>query len=196
MKWRKMAWFGAIFVCLVALAAACRIIITIDTEDVRTPTPAVDPTTVVYPTSTPAPWRVLWDPRLDTVGVVIHPRDGDLRLMAAWVTVNGNWDDVPTWAKLWQRDTLGGDHHVFGRVEDLGGAPVWGKRFFLAWPDGGDERRAEPDGWANMPIYGTAWDPQRSKGPYTWYVEGGDQLVGLGLPYNQHWSYFAVWVAK
>ena len=99
-----------------------------------------------------------WDSRLDGVGITYEARDGDYRLYAAWLTINGNWDDVPDWAKQWQDDSLGGDHNAFGRCESSDGS--WQtETFALTWPDGGDVREPESSGWANIPIYGN----QRAK---------------------------------
>jgi hypothetical protein len=145
------------------------------------PTPAVMVPTATPPTTTPA----CWDPRLDEVGVTLERRNGQYELVAAWVTVNGSWDDVVACAKPWQRDTLGGDHNAFGRAETATGAAI-AETFALIWPDGGDTRQIEPDGWANIPIYGGG-------GKYDWFVYGGDKLHGLTMPGNHHWSFFAVW---
>jgi len=151
------------------------------------PCPTCEPTaTVVVPTATPAPSKpACWDSRLDEVGVTLERRNGSYELVAAWVTVNGNWDDVPACAKPWQQDTLGGDHHAFGRAETLAGSAIM-ETFALTWPGTGDTRTPEADGWANIPIFGDG-------GQYDWFVYGGDKLHDLTLPGNHHWSYFAVW---
>jgi len=128
----------------------------------------------------------LFDPRLTQLGVTIEHADYSAehwRLIAAWLTVNGNWDDVPHWAKVYQLDTLGGDRHVFGRAYNKDGtiAPYAG--FWLEWPDGDDMRTPEPDGWANLPI-SAGFDWAQTTGPYSWQKVGNsDKLVGLGLPY-------------
>jgi hypothetical protein len=92
-------------------------------------------------------------------------------------------------ATAWQKDTLGGDHNAFGRAETATGAAIF-ETFGLTWGiNEGDTRTPEPDGWANIPIYGGG-------GKYTWFVFGGDKIHGLVLPGNYHWSYFAVWQPK
>lgn len=155
------------------------------------PCPTCEPTpTVAAPTATPTPDKpACWDPRLDQAGVTLERRNGSYELVAAWVTVNGSWDDVIACAKPWQRDTLGGDHNAFGRAETRAGSAVM-ETFGLTWGvNEGDTRTPEPDGWANIPIYGGG-------GKYDWFVFGGDKLHGLNMPGNQHWSYFAVWQPK
>jgi len=146
----------------------------------------------------PPPARILlWDPKLTQLGIGYVPRDAaKYYLAAAWMTSNGSWENVPDWARQWQRDTLGGDHHCFGRIETADGHVIAGLRFLLTWPDGGDERGAEADGWANIPIAGQNWNPANGAGPYTWFVESGDKLAGLGLPLNNHVSFFGVWRPK
>ena len=155
----------------------------------------------------------LWDPRLDQLGVTVSEADTTRdywRLKAAWLTVNGSWDDVPDWARKWQLDTLGGDRHVFGRCLDKTGNPLMGAGFVLSWPDGADQRTPEADGWANLPI-NAGFDWQRQHGPYSWGKFGNSAwLTGLGLPYGDpmlpwlstgeahatggmHVSYFCCW---
>jgi hypothetical protein len=132
------------------------------------------------------------------------------RLKAAWLTVDGNWDDVPSWAMPWRQDTLGGDHNAFGRAENPDGSPFMSASFELRWPDGSDQRQPEPNGWANLPLYG-GYDWQVAQGGYEWQKTGNaDVLKGLGLPYpplpwqmaqaclaapegGVHVSYFGVW---
>jgi hypothetical protein len=153
---------------------------------------------------------LLWDPRLTELGITVQPADYEQphwRLLAAWLTVNGSWDDVPDWARQWQLDTLGGDHHCFGRALDLYGNPYAGAGFVLQWPDGAAQRTPEADRWANIPIE-AGFDWTVGAGPYSWAKYGNaDVLMGLGLPYpplpwelnaiaalgGVHVSYFGVW---
>lgn len=134
--------------------------------------------------------------------------------MAAWITENGSWNDVPGCARQWQLDTLGGDHHAFGRAEWAAGVPHMGAGFVLIWPDGGAQRNPEPDGWANLPLGSNGFDWRVTQGPYSTYMFPSqgctDKLVGLGLPYpllpwqegsivalgGVHVSYFGVWQWK
>jgi hypothetical protein len=127
-------------------------------------------------------------------------RDGAYELVAAWLTINGSWDDVPACAKelVGNWNNLGGDHHAYGRVESLGQAgwaPVM-ETFALVWPGGGDTRQPEPNGWANIPLGGQNWNPSNGPGPYHWFPFGGDKLIGLGLPFNHHYSFFGLWRIK
>jgi len=153
--------------------------------------------------------EILWDPRLTALRVSVDRSGLDAtkahwRIVAAWVTLSGNWDDVPPWAKGWQRDTLGGDHHCYGRALFRDGAVAPQAGFLLSWPDGSDGRTPEADGWANIPIQ-AGYDPKVTAGPYRWAKWGNAEvLAGVGLPFTLPWattgtlgghhvSFFAVW---
>ena len=138
-----------------------------------------------------------WDSRLTdlkvSVGGTVDKTKPYWRIIAAWLTVNGSWDDVPAWACQWQLNTLGGDHHAFGRAVFQDGSLAAEAGFGLTWPDGVDTRLPEPDGWANIPLY-ASYDPAKGPGPYSWLKAGNaERLDGLGLPLNHHVSFFAVW---
>lgn len=153
------------------------------------------------PTATPLPWSIQWDSRLDALNVTIDWSDSTRRYwpIAAWITLDGNWEAVPAWAAryLVNFPEAGGDHHAFGRCLDAAGNVVPDKSFLLSWADGQDGRRPEPSGWANVPLFGGAYYPDRGEpGPYTWEALNGLPMQGLGLPYNQHYSFFVVWKAR
>lgn len=162
------------------------------------PCPTVVPTATVQPTATPEPWTLEWDSRLDNLNVSIDWSEMQARRYwpaAVWITVDGNWDDVPAWAKRYLVDfpEAGGDHNVFGRCLDQYGAAL-DKTFVLSWPDGADGRTPETSGWANVPIYGGAYYPNQGQvGPYSWEALNGLPVRGIGMPYNQHVSFFVVW---
>lgn len=145
----------------------------------------------------PEVWPQLWDTRLNDLGVSCEVRNGNRHLKAAWLTKNGNWDDVPSWAKQWQNDTLGGDHHIYVRIEDKNGNAIH-DRACMAWPPFGEEEGAtatpEASGWSNLIMAGQNWNPADGQGPYVVWVDAGDKLHGLGMPHNYHWSFFGVWV--
>ncbi len=162
----------------------------------------------VAPMSDPTVGR-LWDPRLTQLRATIDTSKVDYnktywRIIAAWVTVNGSWDDVPSWAKAYQKDTLGGDHHVFGRALFRDGTVATTAGFTLSWPDGSDGRLPEADGWANLPLQ-AGFDPKVTGGPYSWVKFGNSETFkGAGMPYTLPWttiqpaggvhvSYFVVW---
>lgn len=142
-------------------------------------------------------WPELWDTRLNDLGVSCEVRNGNRHLKAAWLTKNGNWDDVPSWAKRWQQDVLGGDHHIYVRIEDKNGNAIH-DRSCMAWPPFGEDEGAiawpEASGWANFIMAGQNWNPANGQGPYVTWVDAGDKLHGLGMPHNNHWSFFGVWV--
>jgi len=162
---------------------------------VGTPTPPVPTATPVY---TPPPTPLCWDKKLDDIGVQIKRRSGDKVLIAGWTTQNGAWTNpdgslaVPACAWQWIQPTLGGDHNVYGRVEDAQGNALV-ETFVLFWPDGYDTRQPEPDGWANIPMWGQGWNPNLGPGPYGTHFYGSDEVVGLGMPWNNHWSFFFVY---
>lgn len=127
-----------------------------------------------------------WDHRLSALGVGIEPADytqEHRRIKAAFITVDGNWDDVPDFARQYQQDTLGGATHAFGRLLDRDGNVEPEAGFGLVWPGGSDSRTPEPNGWANMLIT-AGYDWSKDLGPYSWLTHGNaDKLVGIGLPY-------------
>ena len=157
-----------------------------------------------------------WDPRLTQLGLTVEPADrtkAHWRMIDAWLTVAGNWDDVPSFARKYQSDVLGGDHHVFGMALDTFDYPLSEAGFVMMWPDDGAQRTPadcnRPD-WADLPIYaGYPW--RETSGPYTWQKFGNaDKLCGIGLPFpplprqpqgdayaegGVHVSFFCVWQA-
>ena len=147
-------------------------------------------------TPTPEPVAVLWDERLTQLGLRVHAQESNrYGIVAAWVTIDGQIDSAPAWAQAWYTSTFpeaGGDHHAFGSVIDIERGIMAGT-FVLSWSGGAAERAPEPSGWANIPLY-AGYHPDRGEvGGYTWAVVGGDELVGLGLPGNRHYSFFVVW---
>ena len=158
--------------------------------------PCETPTPV--PTATPVPTNVLWDTTLDTLNVSVAP-NGRYELIAAWTTYYGSWDGVPTWAKQWQLDTLGGDTHAYGLCMDVDGNILYDKTFSLTWPDGAAGFTPEPDGWVNAFLGGggSLYYPDKGEsGPFTWGPLNSDKIVGIGLPYNLHYSFFGVWKGR
>jgi len=146
---------------------------------------------------------MLFDERLNTMRVTVSLGTIGVpyyRAEAIWLTVNGNCDDVPAWAKTyWEKyptTTRGGAQHAFALVLDEGALPMGGVEMRLWWPDGQDDRetsRAQGErGWANIPVWAN-YDPKITPGPYKWFPTGfGDVVNGLGLPYNHHVSVFVV----
>ena len=115
------------------------------------------------------------------------------QLKYVFITKNGNWDNVPDWAKKFQNDTLGGDHHVFACCLDKDGNAIKGKSFILSWSTGQDVFVSDDDGWANLPVAGHNWQPLINEGGYTVEPFKGEKFTGWDLPYNWHWSLFLVW---
>lgn len=171
----------------------------------ETPTPE--------PTATPMPAPdIEWDERLDDLRVGVNSGPGyRFRLVAAWITINGDRASAPEWAQKYYGDRpdspswatpgywpeCGGDHHVFGITIDEDGSVQTTKVHEMFWPDDGyDARRPEGSGWANLPLWPTspAWSPSTmGPGPYSFAPKNGELLFGLGLPDNLHVSYHGVW---
>lgn len=156
------------------------------------PCPTVEPTATVQPTPTPivVPDKpACWDSRLDDIGVTLERRNGQYELVAAWAIVNGSWDDSAIPQCVFDNGwgyVSGADHNAFGRAETADGSDWMAEKFGLVWPDGGDTRAPEANGWANIPIWGGG-------GKYDWFVYGGDKLHGVTMPGNHHWSTYGVW---
>lgn len=137
------------------------------------------------------------DPRISSFGVTIAPEENyEFRLRKLFITVNGDWEPTPTWAKefLWNYfPEAGGDHNVYGLCMEEDGSYIRNSSFTLSWNGGTDVRTPEASGWANIPIF-DGYNPASETGGYTWAVQRGNPVYGLGLPNNQHVSFFAVWV--
>ena len=155
----------------------------------------------------------LWDSRLSALGLTVRPADytkPHWRLQAAWLTVNGRWDDVPDFARPYQQDTLGGAQHAYGRAVFKDGSVAPEAGFMLMWPDMAEVdkkvRTPSANGWANDELW-NGFDWAQTSGPYSWHKAGNaDVLEGLGLPFpplpwyadaqaegGVHAAFFCVW---
>jgi len=183
--------FGAGMVSVVCPTATVAPTATVTPTATATLTPAAVPTV----TATAGP-RILWDDRLTGYRVSVECSGSErYELVAAWITENGQgW---PAWADDWMRSfpEAGADHHVLGVTLDRFGRIVAGKTYELVWPDGHDGRQAEASGWANFPLY-AGYDPRVGPGPYRFRPLGACWMVGLGLPFKWHVSWFGVWREK
>jgi len=161
------------------------------------PTPTgPTPTPTLTPTAT-ATFSLLWDSRLTPLNITVE-QDPNLpyQLIAAFCTIDGSWDNVPEWAQVYATADFperGGDHNVFGRCLDMQGNVIPNKTFVITWPGGQDTRQPEASGWANVPIYAYFIPDRGETGPYTWNPINGNRLMGLGLPWKRHYSFFGVW---
>jgi hypothetical protein len=147
------------------------------------------------------------------------------RLKDLFTTRNGSWElssepgSVIDWARqTYLRpfgapdyfDDAGGDHHLFARVLGVDGQPVKTANLVRYWSDGfamlGNTSYngythmtpKERSGWANLVMFNSSYSPDRSEqGPWCWCPEGAaDVVVGGGMPWNHHISFFAVWQAE
>ena len=151
------------------------------------PTAIVQPTAMPEPTATPAITRQI-DERFPAMGITINIRPtARYKLIAAFAWRFGDVETAPTWARRWLvMPEAGADHNVFGIVA----GSIEPVTFRLWWPD--DQTLRQAVGWVNIPIYAKYWPP--NAGPYNWRVDGGDEMLGLGLYQGDHWSFAGVWI--
>lgn len=140
------------------------------------------------------------------------------KLLDLFSTRDGSWEPsqvmgaIPQWArdrylKPWGSpdyfDDAGGDHHVFGCVWDTANnRPLkTGKIHYYTWTDNAnhvDMDVKEKSGWANVVMYNKYYPDQGEKGAWAWYPSTGglpaDIVMGGGMPYGNHISFFASWV--
>lgn len=169
--------------------------------------PPVDP-----PVDPPTGNDPQWDARLDTTGTYVEKRSGaGLEVVACWKTENGSWEPgaVPDWARAWQNNHLGGDHHIYMRAEDANGNPLPGVHFAVLWNaphyDQGDELTYDvnhQEGWADF-VMGPQNTPANAPGEVGYLAfafipggAGGWKVHRLFMPSNHHHSYFIVWRMK
>lgn len=150
---------------------------------IPTPTPSeptATPTATTTPIATIQSGQVLWDPRLDQLGV---------KLTRAQVESGQNVYRLVS-ARYQDENESKGLHHVFVEVVDENGRRIVGQPVTLAWHDGKStlitEDKPAPEYAANAPLYGEMAD-----GTYEVYVDGApsDKVSGLGLPGKHHVSY-------
>jgi hypothetical protein len=104
-----------------------------------------------------------------------------------WITVNGNWDDVPDFAKLFQNDNLGGATHGFVLGFGLDGQRRQDEKLFLqGWPGNYAlfSPHKEHDWWGNC-LCTAGYNWAETTGPY--YLQANAvssaKLCGVGLPF-------------
>lgn len=133
----------------------------------------------------------LIDDRCTQLGLTVEPpkeTDGlHWELSHLWLTENGGWDDVPDFARPYQNDHLGGDHHVYVLGHRLSGLlAVEPDLFVLGWPDGHHKfsPKAEHDWWGNA-VINAGFDWGKVSGPYYAQMNAMYSSVvrGIGLPY-------------
>jgi hypothetical protein len=154
--------------------------------------------------------KLLIDQRITQLGAIVDRRSVSdqepyWRITHAWVTINGNWDDVPGFAKPFQQDTLGGAHHAYCACT-LDSELHQGAGFVLE--NGGlTSREATDDGWADFVIGPSGYDWKQARGPYSIRKIGNAEILrGVGLPYpplpwqdgivtagGVHVSWFCIW---
>jgi hypothetical protein len=133
----------------------------------------------------------LVDERLEQLGCWIEDPPDTTRLhwdiSHAWITVDGNWDDVPEWAKPFQNDNLGGATHGFmlGIGTD-GERDQQEKLFVQGWPDGYATFSPLPehDWWGNC-LLTAGFNWKETTGPYWLQANAisSAKLCGVGLPW-------------
>jgi hypothetical protein len=167
-----------------------------------TPCPTCVPVVTVAPTASPTtaptvePIVLQWDSRLDGLNVKYEPvANARYRLVAAWMTINGSWDETPRWAWEWVDKVTGGggDHNMFAGVYQLNGEPLQGKNVIFGWPGTQTNFVTDAAGWGNGDCQAVYYPDKGQTGPYYLEPLKGDKLVGGGLPYGQHVSIMGVW---
>ena len=134
----------------------------------------------------------LVDPRLELLGLTIEEPPDTTRthwdIATAWLTVNGNWNDVPDFAKPYQNDNLGGATHGFVLGIGLDGQRRQDEKLFLqGWPGGNHalfSPHKEHDWWGNcLCTAGFNW--KTATGPYHLQANAvsSAKLCGVGLPW-------------
>jgi hypothetical protein len=135
---------------------------------------------------------LLIDERCIQLGITVLPPQDTTHdhwvLTHLWLTENGNWDNVPDWAKVFQNDHLGGATHVYYTGFMIDGSHATDEDLFVvAWPDGHTfvSPKKEHNWWGNVIINaGFDWS-KGNTGPYMGQVNALSTscVHGLGLPY-------------
>ncbi len=133
-------------------------------------------TVIVIPTRKLPP--LVWDPRLDELGI---------RLIPATVPAG-----QPYWrlakAEFWDEQQSQNRHHIYMNVLDEAGTRLVGQRLFVEWPDEKlvlvTEDKPAPEYSANFPLDINHYPPWGTLGAFTVWVDGlpSDKVAGMGLP--------------
>jgi len=145
-------------------------------------------------TAKPAPGPISphIDPRCVQLGMELRPPEDTQRLhwelSHIWITEHGSWDGVPDWARPYQNDHLGGDHHVYMLAYRVHGSLAKeADLFMLRWPDSAYKFSPKPaHGWWGNAVLEAGFDWQAGQaGPYSAQMTAlSSTLVqGIGLPY-------------
>lgn len=140
------------------------------------------------------------------MGITFEPRSGPWRIHRIFTTQDGNWGrydrkyDLPYggWADVYNAPPFaerGGSTHFFCRLEGSTGKIVYsrmdGDREIQVIGDTGEKG----SGWSNLFLGGSGFFPGPQHGVWRAQpAEGGDMVIGVGLPENLHVSTFCVWV--
>ena len=133
----------------------------------------------------------LIDPRIELLGMTIEEPPDTTRthwdISHAWITVNGNWDDVPDFALPFQNDNLGGATHGFMLGIGLNGQRRQDEKLFLqGWPGNYAffSPHKEHDWWGNC-LCTAGYNWQAATGPYWLQANSvsSAKLCGVGLPF-------------
>lgn len=128
------------------------------------------------PIAAPAP--LVWDPRLDKLGIQLIPalvNPGELY----WRIVK---------AEFWDEKERQGKHHIFVNVLDEKGTRLYGQSVIIEWPDERlvlvTENKPDPEYSANFPLDINHYPPWGTLGAFTASVAGlpSDKVAGMGLP--------------
>lgn len=142
------------------------------------------------------------------IQIVGDPRYSDYQVKDVWTTVDGQWYvsgspySVPGWAVEEYFNPpnidLGGAQHIFARVEDATGAPLYiPVEFGQHYPKSDDYQVKMPDKmgrWVEFPTW-VVFYPQDGQASTVWHKPDGSDITlrGGGLPVGHHVSLFTVW---
>lgn len=139
------------------------------------------------------------------------------RLYDFFTTQDGQWDtsaaaySIPQWARdtylrPWGApdyfDDAGGDHHLFGAIYDPATKQTNKAAAIRYWTHTDNANHTvQPvkikSGWANIVVYNKFYPDKGETGAWSWRPEvagvPADVVMGGGMPYGLHVSFFATW---
>lgn len=130
---------------------------------------------------------------------IVNNSGGEYDLIELFTTQDGSWDvsnkpfSVPQWARKYLPGftSAGAATHALVRVEDANGQPI---TIGVTFGNMTLSTASKPEKWAIQDVYGS-YNPDRGEhGSMTINFPGAKQRIeGVGLPWNNHVSLFAVY---
>jgi hypothetical protein len=144
----------------------------------RAPLPTRTRAPVTVAPTRPPPSPVVWDTRLDELGIQLIP--------AAVQAGQSYWRLMK--AEFWDEKHNQGKHHIFINVLDERGTRLLGQKVTVEWPGEKQvlvtEDKPAPEYSANFPLHINHYPPWGTLGAFTVQVDGlpSEKVAGLGLP--------------